>query len=400
MNIAWIGMSSLLLASTYGCSQASTGPAGDSMGPPTGGTSIGGDRHGGGAASPPPKARETGAATSSGGDAAPASPSEAEAGVLITYWDASAPNSATSSGDGGQTSVAIGDAGQTSVTIVNSDGGSAVVDPDIAYSVTLTSDSFTVQPNTESFTCQDFANPFQGRQVDIKTYSNDMTSGSHHMSLYYRTGATNGSMVPCSGLETFPFTFVAQGPHVVQTYPEGVGATVPSTIGFHMNIHYINSGTTTFLAQVKVTMDIWKSGRVTNHAGMLFNNNLNLNVPSDGQPHTYTASCAVPQDVYVMSTDSHMHGEATKFAATAGGTTLYETTQWADPPQRVFSPPLHLASGTIISWECTYVNTTGMTLTFGETAGKNVMCISQSTFYPVQDISSPTIDCQTTGTSN
>jgi hypothetical protein len=299
----------------------------------------------------------------------------------------------TGSGGGGAPNL---DSGALSVT--NADA--APPDPDVAYSVTLTSDSFTVAPNSESFTCQTFANPFQGQQVDIKTWQDDMTLGSHHMFVFYSPGATDGAMYNCSGLQGGPFTFVAQGPHVVQTYPHGIGATIPSSMGFALNIHYINAGSVPLTAQVKVTMYVYKSGIVTNHAGMLFDNNVNLNVPPDGKPHVYTASCTLPQDVYVLASNSHMHSEATNFVATAGSETLYQTTEWSDPPQGIFSPPLHLAAGSKINWSCTYVNTTGATLTFGETASKNVMCISQSMFYPVSDVSNPTIDCETTGTSN
>jgi hypothetical protein len=312
--------------------------------------------------------------------------------------DGSSKGSVTFTDGGPKGSSGGGNLDSGALSVMNADA--APPDPDIAYSVTLTSDSFTVAPNSESFTCQSFANPFQGQQVDIKTWQDDMTPGSHHMFVFYSPNATDGAMYSCSGLQSGPFTFVAQGPHVVQTYPHGIGATIPSSMGFLLNIHYINASAMALTAQVKVTMYVYKSGIVTSHAGMIFDNNINVNVPSDGKQHVYTASCTLPQDVYVLASNSHMHSEATNFVATAGSNALYQTTQWSDPPEGIFSPPLHLSAGTQITWSCTYVNTTGATLTFGETASKNVMCISQSMFYPVTDVSNPTIGCSTSGTSN
>ena len=52
---------------------------------------------------------------------------------------------------------------------------------------------------------------------------------------------------------------------------------------------------------------------------------------------------------------------------------------------------MHLASGTTITWSCTYVNDTGSALTFGESAQTNVMCISEFIYYPVQNVANPVL---------
>jgi hypothetical protein len=57
----------------------------------------------------------------------------------------------------------------------------------------------------------------------------------------------------------------------------------------------------------------------------------------------------------------------------------------------VFSTPLHLTSGTTITWSCTDLNTTSSTLTFGEYAETNVMCISVNIFYPVTNVANPVL---------
>ncbi len=47
-----------------------------------------------------------------------------------------------------------------------------------------------------------------------------------------------------------------------------------------------------------------------------------------------------------------MHKYATNFVATTStGLTLFQTTQWQEPPPKVYSPPLHLASGTTITMD-------------------------------------------------
>jgi hypothetical protein len=146
-------------------------------------------------------------------------------------------------------------------------------------------------------------------------------------------------------------------------------------------------------------MWIAKPGVVTNHAGVIFLNQAQMSVGPGctaavgGCPSQ--ATYLLSQAVNILASDSHMHKYATNFVATTStGVTLFTTTQWAEPPPKVYSPPLALPAGTSITWTCTDVNTTGATLSFGESANTNVMCISVSIFYPVADINNPAIGTQ------
>jgi hypothetical protein len=71
---------------------------------------------------------------------------------------------------------------------------------------------FTVPAGGEVYKCQDFANPFGGQPVDIKTYELTMNAGSHHMILFYSSGAKDGPVIDCpqGGLMTGVATFAAQ----------------------------------------------------------------------------------------------------------------------------------------------------------------------------------------------
>jgi hypothetical protein len=276
--------------------------------------------------------------------------------------------------------------------------------PEIDYSQTktLTMQTFPVPANSEVFYCQTFANPW-GKQVDIKTYDLNMDTGSHHFFAFYQASATDGAIAPCpaGGLTFGAFTFLSQTPKAVMTFPKTVGATLPATTGFNLNVHYLNTTSTALTAHVALTMYLGKTGAVTNHAGVIFDNNATMSVPASSNtanptPYVSTQSNTLGQDVYILETASHMHKFATSFTATyapPGGQaqTLYTTTQWDEPTPQVFTTPLHLTSGTTITWSCTDVNTTTSTLTFGEYAQKNVMCISVNIFYPVTDVSNPVL---------
>jgi hypothetical protein len=260
-------------------------------------------------------------------------------------------------------------------------------------SVTLTMGPFTVPGGSEVFKCQTFANPFGGKDVDIKEYEEHMTEGSHHMFAFFSPGATNGAIEDCpnGGLEYHPYPFSAQSPDAQLTYPPTVGSRIPGSMGFMLNAHFVNASAAAFQATLTVTFHLALSGAVTQYAGVVFMNNVGIAIPPGQTPVTSTRSVNMPQDMYVIESASHMHQRATDFVATSGSQQLYTTQSWSSPTAAFYSPPVHLTNGSPVTWGCTYVNDTGQTLTFGESAQTNVMCIYTMQFYPVSDPTNPTI---------
>ncbi len=260
--------------------------------------------------------------------------------------------------------------------------------------VTLTMGPFDVPASTEVFKCQDFENPF-GADQDIKEYEVHMTPGSHHMFIFFNTANTSGAVKDCpqGGFEFHPYPFSTQTADATMTYPEGVGSLIPAKTGFRLNAHYINTGSATKQGTVTVTLHKAPDGTIKQHAGVIFMNDVGLTVPPGMT--TSKKSCPLPGGINLMLASSHMHQRATAFTAkTADGTMLYATDQWAEPKPRVFTPVLAIPQKTTVEWGCTYDNQTNQTLTFGEFAATNVMCIFTAHYYPVADPHNPTIDCE------
>jgi Copper type II ascorbate-dependent monooxygenase, C-terminal domain len=379
-TMEWIGLCSVAaLFYVCGCSSSSQGSGAPftAGGPP--------EDDGGGAT----------ATGSSGGNAGGSTGGSSSGGGTAT-------GSSSGSGSGGSGSSSGSPAAQGDGGLTTTDGAPQD-DPDIDYTVapvTLTMTPFTVSANQEVYYCQNFANPWGGKQVDIKTYSLKMGTGSHHMFAFYQTNASNGTNAPCpnGGLTFGAFTFVSQSAQKTVNFPQSVGATIPASTGFQLMVHYLNTGASTITSSVALTMYIAKPNVVTQHAGSLFLNNMSLTVaPTCQTGCPSTDSYTLPQDVNILSTEGHMHKYGTEFVTTVSpaGTLpngqLYETTTWDEPMQQEFAPPVKISSGSTITWTCTDVNSTGQYLTFGESAVTNVMCISQSIFYPVQDINNPVL---------
>ena len=63
-----------------------------------------------------------------------------------------------------------------------------------------------------------------------------------------------------------------------------------------------------------------------------------------------------------------------------GGETLYDVASWEAPP-KTFTPARPLTATQHIDFTCTYKNDTSETLTFGESAATNEMCILLGQYY-------------------
>ena len=154
--------------------------------------------------------------------------------------------------------------------------------------VTLTMGPFTVPPSSEVFKCQNFRNPFGGADQDIKEYEVHMSSGSHHMFVFFNTTNADGPVVDCPscGLEFHPYPFSTQTRDASLTYPDGVGSLIPAQTGFRLNGHYINTGASPIEGTVTAILHKAKPGTVQQHAGVIFMNDVRLTVP----PGTSTSS--------------------------------------------------------------------------------------------------------------
>lgn len=293
-------------------------------------------------------------------------------------------SSAASSGSGG--SVSTG--GSAVTTGATTGSGGAVGD-----TLTLTMESFTVPPGGEVYRCQNFKNPFGGADVDVSAFESHMTGGSHHLLLFYKDGAVDSPEEDCSGLEFAATPYSTQLPDDSVEFPAGVAALVPSTKGFRLQSHYLNISSQPLKAHVELTFHLAKPGTVKDHAGVLFVVEPFFSIqPNSTQVVNHT--CTLPYDMNLIKAGSHMHKHGTHFDATIGGNKVFETTTWDEPKPALFAPAKAVKAGDTLDFNCTFVNNSASTLTFGESAETNEMCIFVSSFYPVPAGGKVTVGCQ------
>lgn len=291
--------------------------------------------------------------------------------------ETSPPTGTTSSTTGGSGGSATTDTSSGATTMATSGSGIPA-----GETKTITMTSFTVPPGAEVYKCQNFANPFGGLPADVASFESHMTGGSHHLLLFYKDGATDSAVEDCSGLEFAATPYSTQIPDDSLDFPAGVAAQIPTDKGFRIQSHYLNVTDKAIEAHVEVTFHLAQPGTVTDHAGVLFVPELQFAIqPNSTQVVNH--SCKIPFGMNLLKAASHMHKHGTHFNAAIGGETVFETTTWDEPESALYSPPKTVKKGDTLDFHCTFVNNSANTLTFGESAENNEMCIFVSSFYPV-----------------
>lgn len=245
-------------------------------------------------------------------------------------------------------------------------------------------DAFDVAPGAEAFMCQSFTNPFQ-QDVAILQSESFMTEGSHHLFAFHIRHLADAPLASCGGLEFNPYIHSAQVPHLKTTYPAGVGRFLPGKDGVEILTHYLNSTSETIHANVRLVLTVVDPSTVPVQASDVFMNNYSLSIPPKSRASA-TNACPIDDDIQLLQAASHMHQRGVHFTAKLDdGTVLYQTDSWSEPTPKIFDPPLAIAGGTHVTWTCDYDNQTNMTLTFGQSALTNEMCIFTGIYFPAPD---------------
>ena len=270
--------------------------------------------------------------------------------------------------------------------------------------VTLTMDSFEVAAGAEVYMCQQFANPF-GKDVDIVWADGTAYPAARFFafSMPPSTGRSLASpLQTClgQGLEFHPTAYMSQQRHRTVGYPQpDMGYPVPSANGLMLDVHYLNTSSTSALpGSASVTLCSAKPGVVTTRVGTLDLNQTTLNVPPTPMSNpatvtkTWTASAGgVPTSYFIYSSWSFMTPRTLDIRATTNGNVFYDDALATSPPPHLHSPPVAMTGTQSIQWTCKIYNDTGASLSFGDSVLSNAWCEYIAGYYPVADPQNPDV---------
>ena len=76
------------------------------------------------------------------------------------------------------------------------------------------------------------------------------------------------------------------------------------------------------------------------------------------------------------------HFEATAVSKSGASRPIWSSDTWDEPPTTDFDPGFAMSKGDQMKFKCTYQNDTGMTLSVGESASTNELCLFFGVYYP------------------
>ena len=213
--------------------------------------------------------------------------------------------------------------------------------------------------------------------------------GTHHTVLSFSGGnGTNGPdgeqdcgvntigqvMLYASGVGTSPLDF-----------PTDVGIKISAGQQIHLNLHLFNAtdnpvaGDSAILVKATTTPPPML-------AEMVFGGTFQIFLQNNQNPQTVRGGCTAqaPYQLFAVWPHQHQLGTHHKVELNRGGTrtVLHDAPyQFAEQEYYLQTPEVSVAAGDRIEVTCTYVNTTGGTVTFGESSNDE-MCFTGLYRYP------------------
>lgn len=226
--------------------------------------------------------------------------------------------------------------------------------------------------------------------VGVKRWSSTMTPGSHHLILYFTqtenepegTISENCNITGGAGLANPPiWTYSAQLPEAQNVMPEGVAMKVGARQPAIVQMHYFNATPEDLQAHVVINAETYAAGEAYTPAGAFITFNTQIEVPPNGTASAQGA-CSVPDGAQFFTLSTHAHRRATLTEVRDGDSLVFSSDDWEHPGTTDWAAPPHYSFSEKLSYRCEYQNDLAQTVTTGDSADTDEMCMAIGYFFP------------------
>jgi hypothetical protein len=257
----------------------------------------------------------------------------------------------------------------------------------------------TIAAGTEAEHCRFVRAPAEGLWVNRDEVR--FTAGSHHFLLYETAyddipvakddgtpvdtagvfdcsdGATNGWSVSrlVGGSQN------ATGDSALR-FPSDVALRVRPGAVLMMNAHYVNTQAVAIEPEVRINLWTIPEAQVRVEGDILFWYDIFIEVPEMGRA-TARMRCNVPEDITVVTAQSHMHRRGVGYEARFVGEAMpfYFTDAWENVPVTHYPDGFTIPGGTDVEYFCDYDNAEARTVYQGPRSSDE-MCMLIAGYYP------------------
>lgn len=206
------------------------------------------------------------------------------------------------------------------------------------------------------------------------------------------TPVTEGSFDCNLGSVGAHLIYAASGPTAPIEFPSGFGVHASAGQYLWLNIHLNNLADTTVMDSTIVEARIDSAADVTTPIDMMMAGTFLINIPNDGQVHTATGACYVSADNHLLAflplmRSAAKHQKVTIQVDTTTQTVFDQDFDLQHDNYTLPASPIAISVSNRLYTVCSYQNTGGGTLTYGESS-HNESCFAAIYRYPVSATSS------------
>jgi hypothetical protein len=243
---------------------------------------------------------------------------------------------------------------------------------------------------SEETYCYYFTLPLE-EAVGVKRWESVMTPGSHHLIVYFTEQANQPDGTVTKGCEGFGggisnvpvWTYSTQTRHNVAEMPSGVGMHVKAQQHGYVQMHYLNPTLEDLEVVVKVNGETFDPGEEYQRAAAFVTYHTGIQIPAGvGRTAFVEGNCRVKSGIQFFALSTHAHKRAVNTAVSDGEDLVFESDDWEHPGIHVWDDG-YTFSGSL-HYRCDYVNDRDVTVTTGQSAESDEMCMAVGYFYPAQ----------------
>ncbi len=246
---------------------------------------------------------------------------------------------------------------------------------------TLITGDWQLAPGSENYWCARVTIP---ETMYVNGFRSIAPNGTHHTVLTIQDAGDDGQFGCSAGTLADEMVFASGVGTDALTFPEGVAIKLEAGRKLLLNLHLYNVSDQAISGTSGTEVKVIPASEVQQEAEMVFGGTFQIYLPP-GQQTTLSGRCVFNTDSTVISVWPHMHQVGVHMKVTheaSGGNVVLhdqpfsfaEQTNWPITPELV-------KAGEDILTECTWDNTTGSAIAFGDSSDAE-MCFAGLYRYP------------------
>nr|HEX4313542.1 hypothetical protein [Kofleriaceae bacterium] len=254
--------------------------------------------------------------------------------------------------------------------------------------LTMISQSWSLQPGEQTYLC---VRVTVSSDIYVKSIRPISPLGTHHSVLMLASHPTvPDGTTTCTSMLTDPAIYASGVGTVDLDFPDGVGLHVKAGQQLFLNLHLFNLGEAVLTGTSGIEYLPAEPSEIVHEAGSVLAGKTTGLVVVPGTS-SQTGTCTTPANETIFAVAPHMHLLGSHMTATYQATgsdapvTVLDTDySFDDQKFRPVDPEMVTAAGGKYVVTCSYVNSTGSTVYFGEST-EDEMCFAMTYVYPALD---------------